>query len=579
MNDFPSIGHGIGLRPPHFVAMSSILHPVVDWVEVISENFMVAGGNPRAVLRRVRERMPVVLHGVSLSLGSVDPLDARYLDALDNLAREIEPAWLSDHLCWSSFGGHTGHDLWPLPFTEDALSHVVERVMRVQDRLGRRILVENVSSYLEFASSSLTEWEFLAELCRQADCGVLLDVNNVFVSAYNHGFSPHAFLDGIPVGRVGQIHLAGHSDEGTHLLDTHDHPISDGVWDLYRAAVARFGPVATLIERDDDIPPLDELVAESRRAAQIEREVCAARAEVSEARPTAISLGSRLKRDGLSAKSLRTLQELFYDLVTAPTGVGPALAARGLADADLEAIVVGDHRLPATRRLDIYAEMYFYRILDVLREEFPRVVAAVGDVAFHDFVTDYLLAHRPSHPSLREAGAHLAAYLAGHALGLDRPWLAELASLERAHRELFDGQDVPSLSLEMLRGLPADGFVSLAVQLSPTHTVFNFAFALSTIWGSGRPPHPREPEARSESLLVWRQDFEVRHREVDGAEEAAMLAEAAGGATMAELCQTMIEQDPQHGDEAPARAFQILARWVDDGLVIRKSEMTVGESA
>ncbi len=278
MIDFPNIGHGIGLRPPHFAALSSEPQ-AVDWVEVISENFMVLGGNPRAVLRKVRERMPVVLHGVSLSLGSVDPLDERYLEALDNLAREIEPAWVSDHLCWSSLGGHTGHDLWPVPFTEEALDHLASRVARVQERLGRRILVENVSSYLQFVESALTEWDFLAELCRRTDCGILLDVNNVFVSAYNHGFSPRAFLDGIPIGRVGQIHLAGHRDEGTHLLDTHDHPVCEGVWDLFRASVERFGAVPTLIERDDDIPPLAELVAESHRAASIEREVCALRTD------------------------------------------------------------------------------------------------------------------------------------------------------------------------------------------------------------------------------------------------------------------------------------------------------------
>jgi uncharacterized protein (UPF0276 family) len=273
MNAFPRLGHGLGLRPPHYVQASAGA-AAVDWFEVISENFMVEGGNPRRVLRAVRERYPVVLHGVSLSLGSVDPLDEGYLDRLATLAAEVEPAWISDHLCWSSFGGHTGHDLWPLPFTEEALDHVSARVRRVQERLGRRILVENVSSYLEFASSRLTEWEFLSELCRRADCGLLLDVNNVYVSARNHGFSAGEFLHGLPVDRVGQFHLAGHRDEGTHLLDTHDHPICDPVWALYRQALQRFGPLATLIERDDDIPPLDELVAESRRAAAISAEVC-----------------------------------------------------------------------------------------------------------------------------------------------------------------------------------------------------------------------------------------------------------------------------------------------------------------
>jgi uncharacterized protein (UPF0276 family) len=282
-SEFPALGHGIGLRPPHYAEVVES-HPPVDWFEVITENFMVAGGNPRHVLRQVRARYPVVLHGVSLSIGSVDPIDEAYLTGLAALADEIEPAWISDHLCWSSFGGHTGHDLWPLPFTEEALGHVVRRVQDVQERLRRPILIENVSSYLEFAHSTLPEWEFLSEVARRADCGLLLDVNNVFVSAHNHGFEAAEFLAGIPVERVKQIHLAGHRDEGTHLLDTHDHAICDGVWGLYRAAVRRFGAVPTIIERDDDIPPLAEVLAESRQAAAIEAEVLAARPAPAEAR-------------------------------------------------------------------------------------------------------------------------------------------------------------------------------------------------------------------------------------------------------------------------------------------------------
>src|SRR4051794_17958570 len=268
MEGFSQLGTGIGLRPPHYADVAAG-RARVDWLEVITENFMVEGGNPRRVLRAVRERYPVVLHGVSMSLGSVDPLDDRYLDALAALAREVEPAWISDHLCWSSFGGHSAHDLWPLPYTEEALDHVAARIARVQERLGRRILVENVSSYLTFRQSAMPEWEFLAALADRADCGLLLDVNNVFVSGRNHGFDPAAFIDGVPRDRVAQFHLAGHSDKGTHLLDTHDHPVCDEVWALYRHAVRRFGPQATLLERDDDIPPLDELVAEARRAAEV----------------------------------------------------------------------------------------------------------------------------------------------------------------------------------------------------------------------------------------------------------------------------------------------------------------------
>jgi uncharacterized protein (UPF0276 family) len=211
----------------------------------------------------------VVLHGVSLSLGSVDPLDPAYLDRLAALAEEIEPAWISDHLCWSSVGGHTAHDLWPLPFTEEALDHVVRRVARVQERLGRRILVENVSSYLEFKHSTMREHEFLTALAERADCGILLDVNNVFVSAHNHRSDPVAFVDGVPADRVGQLHVAGHRREPALLLDTHDQPVTDAVWALLRHTARRTGPVSTLLERDDRLPPTAELVAEARRAAAI----------------------------------------------------------------------------------------------------------------------------------------------------------------------------------------------------------------------------------------------------------------------------------------------------------------------
>jgi hypothetical protein len=271
MHGFAALGQGIGLRPPFYEAAAAG-EPSVGWWEVITENFMVEGGNPRRVLRAARAHRPIVLHGVSLSLGSTDPLDARYLERLAALAAEIEPAWISDHLCWSSFGGQSAHDLWPLPFTEEALGHVATRVARVQERLGRRILVENVSSYLSYRHSTMSEPEFLTALAERADCGLLLDVNNVFVSAHNHGFDPVAFIDAIPRARVGQFHLAGHSVQPTHLLDTHDHPVSEGVWELYRHAVARFGEVATLLERDDHIPPLEELCAESRRAAEIARQ-------------------------------------------------------------------------------------------------------------------------------------------------------------------------------------------------------------------------------------------------------------------------------------------------------------------
>jgi uncharacterized protein (UPF0276 family) len=254
-------GFGLGLRPTHYEAILSG-RPRVDWFEVITENYLVPGGRPLDYLERIRASYPVVMHGVSLSIGSTAPLDSSYLREVKQLAARIEPAWISDHLCWTGIDGRNLHDLLPLPYTQEALAHVVDRVRRVQDFLGRRILLENVSSYLAFRHSEMTEWEFLAAVAEAADCDLLLDVNNVYVSSVNHGFDALAYLAGVPARRVRQIHLAGHDNNGTHIIDTHDAPVVPEVWDLYAHAVRRFGAVPAMIERDDNIPALDELVAE-----------------------------------------------------------------------------------------------------------------------------------------------------------------------------------------------------------------------------------------------------------------------------------------------------------------------------
>lgn len=268
---FAHIGHGVGLRNEHFTRLLEGAVDV-DWLECISENFMSTGGRPRAVLEKVRRDVPVVLHGVSLAIGSTHTLNRAYLRELRALGDAIEPAWISDHLCWGGFGGHYAHDLLPLPYTEEALHHVVARVGEVQELLGRRILLENVSSYVAYHASAMSEAEFVAEVARRADCGILLDLNNVVVSARNHGYDAHAFIDAMPDGRVGQLHLAGHADHGTHLFDNHGAAVPDVVWELYRYTLRKLGPVATLVEWDEAVPTWETLAAEAKRAAAVEAE-------------------------------------------------------------------------------------------------------------------------------------------------------------------------------------------------------------------------------------------------------------------------------------------------------------------
>lgn len=255
------LGFGLGLRVPHYDTILETL-PSVDWFEVLSENYLVPGGKPLYYLERIREHYPVVMHGVSLSIGSTDPVNPDYLKQLKALAERIEPQWISDHLCWTGVNGNNLHDLMPLPYTRQAVDHVVAQVSRVQEYLGRRILLENVSSYVTYQQSEMSEWNFLSEIAERADCLLLLDINNIYVSSFNHGFDPAEYLRGVPVARVQQFHLAGHDNCGDYIIDTHDAPIVDPVWDLYAKAVRRFGSVSTMIERDDHIPPLDQLLTE-----------------------------------------------------------------------------------------------------------------------------------------------------------------------------------------------------------------------------------------------------------------------------------------------------------------------------
>jgi uncharacterized protein len=264
--NLPDLGIGIGLRTVHFQHILS-QKPRIDWFEVLSENFMDSAGRPLWVLDQIAERYPVVLHGVSLSIGGSDPLDLEYLKKLKALAARTRAHWVSDHLCWTGVMGRNVHDLLPMPYSEEALEHTTDRVRVVSEILERPLVLENPSSYVEFASSTMPEWEFLARLAQDADCGLLLDVNNVYVSAFNHRFDANTYVDAIPADRVVQYHLAGHTHKGTHIIDTHTGQALPEVWELYARSIARTGSVATLYEWDEDIPEFDVVLAEAQKAA------------------------------------------------------------------------------------------------------------------------------------------------------------------------------------------------------------------------------------------------------------------------------------------------------------------------
>jgi uncharacterized protein len=285
------LGIGVGARPKHNPEQHEARQPSIDWCEVISENFMVDGGRPLANLDRLRASYRVVPHGVSLSIGAARPLDRDYLTKLKAVVDRIDPPWFTDHLCWTGAFGVDIHDLLPVPFTRDVITYVAERIRRVQDFIGRPFGIENASSYMTFTADAMPEWEFLGELTEKADCGILLDCNNVYVSSRNHGFDAEKYIDAVPADRVIQMHLAGHTDKGTYLLDTHSDHVKDDVWDLYRRAIRRTGPVSTLIEWDEDIPEWSVLEAEAVLARKVRSEALGV-----VARTGAASVDARMSR-------------------------------------------------------------------------------------------------------------------------------------------------------------------------------------------------------------------------------------------------------------------------------------------
>ncbi len=284
MNRFhlPDLGIGIGLRTPHYAHILES-SPSVDWFEALTENYLDTGGRPGWVLDQVAARYPVVLHGVSMSIGGTDPLDIDYLLKVKALAERVKAVWVSDHLCWTGVKGRNTHDLLPMPYNEESLRHTAARIRQASDVLERPLILENPSTYLEFGTSTIPEWEFIARMAEESNCGLLLDVNNVYVSSYNHGFNPEEYLSAIPADRVVQIHLAGHTNNGTHIVDTHDDYVIDEVWDLYRFTCARIGAVSTMVEWDANIPEFDVVHREALKARAFRGGAQATRREVAHA--------------------------------------------------------------------------------------------------------------------------------------------------------------------------------------------------------------------------------------------------------------------------------------------------------
>lgn len=551
-------GFGLGLRTPHYQDFLRERQPL-DWLEIISDNYLVDGGKPLRVLDRLRQDYPIAMHGVAMSLGASTGVDLQYLRRLKALADRVEPLWVSDHLCWIGHGSHQLHDLYPLPYTDEAAHHVVTQIRRAQEVLQRRLVIENVSSYLIFPHAATSEHQFLAYVAAEADCLLLVDVNNVHVSSVNHGFDAIDYLRALPAQRVQQIHLAGHSIRDDHLIDTHDHPVSEAVWALYAEARALFGPVATMIERDADIPPLADLLHELSYAREVTQEVDQARLGKEPAvgrqggdptwTPTVESA-----RPGPSPTLAELQAQLAANVLSADDPLSPAatLAARAR------------YAYPqAEVRVAIYHNAYRSRLAEVLADTYTRTSSYLG-AEFDHQARDYAVKNPPTARSLSRYGAtfpdHLAARFPAN------PELRELAQLDWDLRSRFDGPDWPALDAPAAQADTASTWLQRPSPLHPSLLLRTVTTNVVQLWkalDTDDEVPVVDPLPAPLTLMTWRKDLQPQFQTLD-AEQAQFIDELARGASIAEACATLAD-GPALRD--PTQLGRWLRQWLDEGLL------------
>jgi uncharacterized protein (UPF0276 family) len=548
------------LRTAHYADFLATPQPL-DWLEIITDNFLVEGGKPLKMLDRIRQDYPMAMHGVAMSLGAAQGIDAAYLKRVKALADRIEPLWVSDHLCWIGPGPEQLHDLYPLPYTDEAARHVIVQIQRAQDLLQRRLVIENVSSYINFAGSAASEWQFLSHIANAADCLLLVDVNNIYVSSVNHGFNPLDYLNALPPARVQQIHLAGHSDHGSYIVDTHDHPVAAPVWDLYAQACQRFGAVATMIERDDNIPPLPTLLQELDMARDIARQNVKTSATVSprerETRGTWAA-----EQPGLSAHAdavpLAQLQQRLSRYVL------------DRAEPPHHATALVRTKPPATseHRLGIYHHAYRARLAEVLADSFAKTNLYMGSDVFNEVATAYAVQQPPCMRGLSRYGANLPAYLA--TLYPDNPELFELAQLDWDLRSRFDGADAPALEASTLANtVDHSSWLGRSAPLHPSLLLRSVRSNVAQLWramdADEEVPAVHVSDA-PKTLAVWRKALQPHFQILDD-DEAAFLHCLAQGPSIEEVAAALVIT-PALSD--PQVLGKWLRAWLENGFLLSR---------
>ncbi len=538
--DHLSLGFGLGLRPQHYPYIFEH-QPSVDWFEIISENFMDTDGKPKRNLARIKEQYPVVMHGVSLSIGSVDPLNSDYLKKLKALMDWVNPAWVSDHLCWTGVAHKNTHDLLPLPYTEESLKHIVHRIQQVQDRLGRRIALENPSTYLEFKHSTIPEAEFIAAMANEADCHLLLDVNNVYVTCFNHRLDPQSYLDALPLDRVIQVHLSGHSHKGNHIVDTHDDHVIDEVWHLYKYVVHRAGRVPnTMIEWDDCIPEFPVLSAELDKAREAARHA------------TEFTLPQIAHEESVVAA------KESIPLLTAQTQMQQAVMLGDRFDSAPAQWIRAKNAFAPHEQLAVYANAYRYRLYDAVAEDYPVLRHYLTDKIFSDLIWAFVEEVLPDHFNIGRFALKLPAFIQ-QALP-DDAFAHAMCQLETTVAQMTDPTETQPLDEADIQGLTAETLLGLTLYPRQALALMQFDQQVNAYYQSVMDDQtPDEPLHEAVYLAVFRHEDVVWRMELE-AQEFGLLSKLFSGASIGETLAD-VEEDAQY------KITEYFSKWMRNGLL------------
>jgi uncharacterized protein (UPF0276 family) len=536
----PELGFGLGLRPTHYPYIFE-QQPPVDWFEIISENFMDTDGKPKRNLARIKEHYPIIMHGVSMSIGSVDALNSEYLTKLKALIDWVQPAWVSDHLCWTGVAHKNTHDLLPLPYTEESLKHIVQRIREVQDRLGRRIALENPSTYLEFQHSTIPEAEFIAAMAQAADCHLLLDVNNVYVTCYNHRLDAQQYLDALPLDRVIQVHLSGHRNKGSYIVDTHDDHVTEAVWGLYQAVVQRAGRVPnTMIEWDDQIPAFTVLAAELDKARQVASQA------------SAYDLPNTAKQGEAHAPTRQP------SLLQAQTRLQQAIVLGDRMDSRPADWIRAKAEFAPQAQLAVYTEAYRYRLFDVVAEDYPVLAHYLTAPVFDALLWAFIAAVQPDHFNIGRFALKLPSFMQ---TALPEDGFAHaLCQLETLVAQMTDPAETPVLQASQLQGLTPEGLMDLQLVPRAALTLVQFKYGVNAYYQAVMdevPPPGAEPV--DEYLVVYRHEDVVWRMTLESP-EFTLLSALFSGATVGEAL-SMLD------DEAGPAVMAYFSKWMRNGLL------------